>query len=66
MSAITWTKCSDGLPDDEITVLLAFDDGEVWTGFRDGDDWRYLSADLIEGGVTHWAHLPAHPEEEGS
>lgn len=41
--SITWTKCSDHLPDDEITVLLAFDDGEVWTGFRDGDDWRYRS-----------------------
>ena len=48
MSAITWTTCSDGLPDGEIAVLLAFDDGEVWTGFRDGDDWRYVSTDLIE------------------
>ncbi|MBP9032542.1 MAG: DUF551 domain-containing protein [Pseudomonadales bacterium] len=64
MSAITWTKCSDGLPDGEIAVLLAFDDREVWTGFRDGDDWRYVSTDLIEAvGVTHWAHLPAHPED---
>lgn len=60
---ITWTKCSEALPDDDEIVLLAFTDGEVWTGFRDADDWRYLSADLIEGGVTHWSHLPAHPDD---
>lgn len=60
-TTITWTKCSDDLPDDDIVVLLALADGEVWTGFRDGDAWRYVSADLIETAVTHWADLPEHP-----
>lgn len=62
MTITTWTKCADQLPDDGIVVLLAFADGEVWAGFLDGDDWR--CADLKECGVTHWAHLPPHPDDE--
>ncbi len=57
-----WKKCSDEMPDDEMTVLLALDDGEVWTGFKDGDDWRYVSADLIEATVTHWMDFPEPPK----
>ena len=64
---ITWTKCSDGLPDDDESVLLACDDGEVQVGFLDAGTWRYQDAMPLEIhgiGVTHWAHLPTHPEEE--
>jgi hypothetical protein len=49
-----WTKCSDAMPDDEITVLLALADGEVWTGYSDGERWRYESGVTIELPVTHW------------
>ena len=59
---ITWRSCADELPDDEATVLLHLDDDEVWTGFRDGDDWRYLSADLVSQPVLHWAHFPEPPK----
>lgn len=63
MTTITWTKCSEQMPDDDIVVLLAFADGDVWTGFRDAGVWRYVSADEIEAEVTHWCDLPPHPDD---
>jgi len=51
------------LPDEDITVLVALADGEVWTGFRDAGEWRYVSADLIEARVTHWAEFPEPPTQ---
>lgn len=63
-----WIPCSQELPDEEITVLIALSDGEVWTGFLDTGEWRYESADLVDQGegvtVTHWAHIPAHPNAD--
>lgn len=56
-----WTPIADSLPDDNICVLIALADGEVWTGFIDAGEWRYVSADLIEGTVTHWMDFPAPP-----
>ena len=56
-----WVDAAVELPDDDMAVLVALDDGEVWTGFRDAGQWRYVSADLIEAGVTHWAEFPAPP-----
>lgn len=53
-----WINVSDSLPDDEITVLVELDDGEVWTGYLDNGIWRYVSADLISAKVTGWQHLP--------
>src|SRR5690348_10222099 len=38
-----WIAVEDSLPDDEMTVLIALEDGEVWTGFLDGGEWRYVS-----------------------
>ena len=61
-ASIQWVPAADVVPDDETTVLIALDDGEVWTGFKDGDDWRYVSADKVEATVTHWAHFPEPPE----
>jgi len=60
-AAVTWRKAADELPDDEITVLMALSDGEVWTGFRDAGEWRYVSADLVEPEVLYWAHIPEPP-----
>lgn len=28
-----WIACADRLPDADLCVLIATDDGEVWTGF---------------------------------
>lgn len=65
---IYWIAADFDLPDDDITVLMALSDGEVWTGFLDDGKWRYVSADPVDQGegttVTHWAHLPAFPEKD--
>ena len=60
-STNAWIDADIELPDDEENVLIAFADGEVWTGFRDGDNWRYTSADLVTTEVTHWQRLPEPP-----
>ena len=58
-----WTRCADRMPDDDQTVLIVMDDGEVWTGWHDGDHgWRYVSGDPVNCVVTHWAEFPAPPE----
>ena len=61
MTATQWHSVDDKLPDDDLCVLIALDDGEVWTGFMQGDEWFYVTGDTMESKVTHWAHVPAHP-----
>jgi len=61
MSTITWHRCTEQLPDDESAVLIAFSDGEVWTGFHDADTWRYVSDDPVECDPMYWAHFPEPP-----
>lgn len=56
-----WTAVKDHLPDDEMTVLLALADGEVWPGFHEGTQWFYVSADPVGVEVLHWAEFPAPP-----
>lgn len=55
-----WVCVRDQLPDDDLCVLIAFGDGEVWTGFLDAGVWRYVSSDPADG-VTHWMSFPAPP-----
>ncbi len=57
-----WAPVAAGLPDDDTLVLIALNDDDVWTGFRDGDVWRYADAmPITKERVTHWMHMPAHP-----
>jgi hypothetical protein len=60
-SSVFWKDATAELPDDDMSVLVALDDGEVWTGFHDYGVWRYVSADAIDGTVTHWAEFPEPP-----
>jgi len=64
-SAPSWVDVRETMPDDEMTVLIALSDGEVWTGFHAENAWRHVSADLVDQGsgttVTHWMHLAAGP-----
>jgi hypothetical protein len=62
MTPLQWIDVNENLPDDDVCVLIALDDGEVWTGYMDGDDWLYVSGDPMESEVTHWMHIPAHPK----
>lgn len=71
MSASTliadWTPVTERLPDDDILVLLALSDEEVWPGFRDGEVWRYADATPIESAkVTDWMDLPAAPKRSAA
>lgn len=64
---VSWVRVSEAMPDDEITVLLAFADGEVWPGYKDGDTWRDLSAMPVGmERITHWMHMPAGPTAPAS
>ena len=56
-----WVPVATKLPDDDQCVLIALDDGEVWTGFMDGDGWRYVTGDPMAAKVTHWMDLPEPP-----
>src|SRR5437763_9104026 len=57
-----WKPVAERLPDDDTLVLIALNDDDVWTGFRDGEIWRYVdSMPIAAERVTHWAHMPAHP-----
>ena len=60
-SSVVWEDARVRLPDDDMTVLVSLADGEVWTGFREGGIWRYVSADAIEAEVKHWAAFPDAP-----
>ena len=63
-ATILWNSTQTSLPDDDITVLLSLEDGEIWTGFLDAGQWRYVTADPIEAKVTHWANFPPPPTEQ--
>jgi len=58
---IEWKRTADEVPDDDMTVLVALSDGEVWTGYCDAGWWRYVSGDRIEPKVVFWAEFPEPP-----
>ena len=60
---MVWHDARQELPDDEITVMVALANGEVWLGFHTEEDWRQVSADEFDQRVTHWADLPAAPKQ---
>ena len=62
-STIHWKRTADELPDADITVLMAFADGDVLLGFFGDDYWRNMEG-LAFG--THdkplaWADIPEVP-----
>lgn len=57
-----WIATTERMPDDDEAVLIALADGEVWTGFHDGDHgWRFVSADLVGSEVRYWMQFPEPP-----
>jgi hypothetical protein len=59
-----WVPVDKELPDDELTVLLALSDGEVWTGFHEAGKWYHESGDRLTGVVTHWMQFPEPPSRD--
>lgn len=65
IASTRWFSVAEGyLPDDEQTVLICMDDGEVWTGYMEAGEWLYVSGDPMAATVTHWMHLPAPPVKQ--
>lgn len=59
---LEWIPVDVRLPDDDTLVLLALNDDDTWTGYRDGAIWRYAdSMPLTAERVTHWAQMPHVP-----
>ena len=62
MSAHAWIDAGAELPDDDTLVLLALNDDDLWSGYRDGDTWRYVDAmPITTERVTHRMHMPPAP-----
>lgn len=60
---VTWRYPEAGLPDSDIEVLVALDDGDVRPAFHDGEQWRDISAwPLADGAVLLWCEYPDHPK----
>ena len=61
---LQWHRVADSLPDDDITILAAWDDCTVEAVFRDGLLWRLCHS----GGAAEdqrpmwWAEWPAGPK----
>lgn len=52
----------DNIPlDDDITVLMALSDNEVWPGFRTDGKWFYVSGDPCSETPSHYSEMPRHP-----
>ena len=63
MSAtIEWIATGDELPDADETVILALEDGEVTTGFLDGETWREITAEKLTDAPLFWARFPETPQ----
>ena len=64
-SSPPWISVEAKLPDADMLVLAALNDGETWPAFLDGDTWRFADATPIEKvTVLHWMDIPAAPSEE--
>jgi len=61
VGVVRWIDASRELPDDEMTVMIAFEGGGVWTGFRDAGEWRCVDGELVKERVTHWGEFPDGP-----
>lgn len=60
---LQWLPVAHRLPDDDITVLAYFSNGDVEAVFRDGEAWRLCySGDAAGDAPTHWAEWPAGPK----
>ena len=60
---MVWHDARQELPDDELTVMVALANGEVWLGFHTEEDWRQVSAETFDQRVTYWADLPTAPKQ---
>lgn len=60
---ITWQAVDQGLPDEDLLVLVTTGAGEVWPGFLEGGEWRNADSSQMGDPVTHWCDLPDPPAD---
>lgn len=58
---IEWIPVGETLPDDGETVLLVWDDAEVWPGYRCDGGWIDAGSAVEVSCPLYWAHMPAGP-----
>lgn len=66
IAEVCWIACADEMPDDDRTVLYYAprEDEPIWLGYVDGGRWHADNGAELRYPVTHWADLPAPPEEK--
>lgn len=67
MEGIEWLDVNESLPDDGMTVLLYHPtlNEPVWLGYLNQHFFYDVQGDQHPNGVvTHWADMPAGPEQE--
>ncbi len=53
----------DGVPDDDIIVLVKIAPGDVFMGYRDAGAWRDLDGIRVTDPVAAWVYIPEGPRE---
>lgn len=64
---INWIPVDEQLPDDEMTVMTYHPtlNEPVWLGYFLQGNWYSTAGDYLgKCAVTHWAEIPAGPQEE--
>lgn len=57
-----WVPVTKQLPDDDLSVLAAFNDGDVWPMYRTGGEWiDHTGLKVATDRITHWMHFPEAP-----
>ena len=54
---LDWKDVAAEMPDDDITVLLDFDNADPWPGWHEDGQWFDVSGAEVEH-VTRWADMP--------
>lgn len=62
LSSIVWHPTADDPPDDDLVVLMAHVDGDVWPGFKLGNQWFDIDATPQSAVPQWWANFPSPPE----
>lgn len=60
---VVWSDRYADPPDTDRDILLALDDGNVWAGWYDGEQWVTDDGVVLDDHrVVYWADLPPHPD----
>lgn len=61
-ATVVWHPTAADPPADDLVVLTAAEDGEVWPGFKLGDQWYDIDA-TPQPAPRFWANFPEPPKQ---